>query len=449
MSYFDEIKNYLERIKKQDKYNAFLEIFEQRALNKAEELDERKKRGEKLGNLAGIPVAVKDNILVKGEKFTCGSKILEGFVAPYSATVVEKLEAADAVIIGRTNMDEFAMGSSTENSAYGPTKNPHDLKRVAGGSSGGSAAAVAGDLVPVALGSDTGGSIRQPAAFCGVLGFKPTYGAVSRYGLVAFASSLDQIGVFAKDPDLLESVFDVICGVDEKDETSHKIDTSPKNVAFQRIEGYPKIGVPKEFLNCSQEVREIFEKALKGFNIVEISLPHTEYAVAVYYIVAPSEASSNLARFDGVRYGRRIEGDDLISTYSKTRGHGFGEEVKRRIMIGTFSLSSGYYDAYYLKAQKVRTLIAEDFRDAFKKVDYIVTPTTPTPAFKIGEITDPLSLYLQDVYTIPASLAGLPAISIPAGKTKDGLPVGLQIIGKRNSDFMLLFHDIFYFTGEK
>ncbi len=448
MSYSEDIKRVVQKIKEENgKYNAFLEVFEDRALARAKGLDERKGRGEKLGELAGLPVAVKDNILVKGEKATCGSKILEGFVSPYSATVVERLERAGAVIIGRTNMDEFAMGSSTENSAYGPTKNPADLERVPGGSSGGSAAAVAAGLVPVALGSDTGGSIRQPASFCGVYGLKPTYGTVSRYGLVAFASSLDQIGVFAKNQHDVKKVFRVICGFDEKDETSARFEAKDYNEVISHIPGYPVIGVPKEFLNCSIDVKKIFEKALSGKNVVEISLPHVEYAVAVYYIVAPSEASSNLARFDGVRYGKRIEGKDLISSYNKTRGAGFGEEVKRRIMIGTFALSSGYYDAYYLKAQKVRSLIAGDFRKAFEKVDYIVTPTTPTPAFKIGEITEPLSLYLQDVYTIPASLAGLPAISVPAGKTASGLPVGIQVIGKRFEDFRLL-DDIFEFAEE-
>ncbi len=436
-SVYSEIKKTIEKIKKEDaSYNSFVEIFEERSLERAEKIDSLIENNQPSGALAGIPVAVKDNIVIKGKSATCASKILEGFVSSYDAEVVSRLEEAGAIIIGRTNMDEFAMGSSTETSVYGATKNPADISCVPGGSSGGSAAAVAAGLVPYAIGSDTGGSIRQPASFCGVCGMKPSYGAVSRYGLIAFASSLDQIGPFAKDMAGIEKMFNVIAGFDEKDETSREIE---KNI---RAKDKIVCGVPKEYMNCSKDVKELFDKALKklsaDFEIIDVSLPSTEYAVSVYYIIAPSEASSNLARFDGIRYGKRADSEGLIDGYFKTRGAGFGEEVKRRIMIGSFALSSGYYDAYYLKAQKVRRLIKNEFDRVFEKVDVIISPTSPRTAFKLAEITDPLSLYLQDVFTIPANMAGIPALSIPCGKDEDGLPAGFQIMAPRFQDRFLI-----------
>ncbi|MBA3065978.1 Asp-tRNA(Asn)/Glu-tRNA(Gln) amidotransferase subunit GatA, partial [bacterium] len=385
---------------------------------------------------AGAPVALKDNMVIKGETASCSSKILKGFVSPYDAEVVTRLEKAGAIIVGRTNMDEFAMGSSTETSAFGATKNPIDHERVPGGSSGGSAAAVGAGLVPYSLGSDTGGSIRQPASFCGICGMKPTYGAVSRYGLIAFASSLDQIGPFAKDMDGIEKIFNVIAGIDEKDETSCGIEK------LSEKKGKIVCGIPKEYTGSTTGVKEVFAKAVKklsrDFEIIDVSLPSTEYAVSIYYIIAPSEASSNLSRFDGIRYGLRAESDDIIDGYFKTRGQGFGDEVKRRIMLGAFALSSGYYDAYYIKALKVRRLIKDEFDRAFQKADVIISPTSPRTAFKLGELTDPLSLYLQDVYTIPANMAGLPAVSIPCGNSSDGLPVGFQIMAPRKRDLFLI-----------
>ncbi len=433
----NKIKKTIEKIKQEDSaYNSFVEIFEERSLERAEKIDSLLADNKPAGALAGIPVAVKDNIVIKGQSATCASKILKGFVSPYDAEAVRRLEEEGAIIIGRTNMDEFAMGSSTETSAYGVTKNPVDTSRVPGGSSGGSAAAVAAGLVPFSIGSDTGGSIRQPASFCGVCGMKPSYGAVSRYGLIAFASSLDQIGPFAKDMDGIEKMFNVLAGFDEKDETSRKIEKSIKK------KNKIVCGVPKEYLNCSGEVKELFNKAVKKlgaeFEITDVSLPSTEYAVSVYYIIAPSEASSNLARFDGIRYGMRSDSEGLIDGYFKTRGEGFGDEVKRRIMIGSFALSSGYYDAYYLKALKVRRLIKDEFEKVFEKADVIISPTSPRTAFKIGEITDPLSLYLQDVFTIPANMAGIPAVSIPCGNDKDGLPAGFQIMAPRFQDRFLI-----------
>ena len=390
--------------------------------------------------LFGVPIAIKDNICVENWEITCGSKILKGFVSPYNATVIEKLLGAGAVIMGRTNMDEFAFGSSCETSCYGPTHNPWDISRVPGGSSGGSAASVAANIAIAALGSDTGGSIRQPAALCGVVGLKPTYGRVSRYGLIAFASSLDQIGPLTKDVRDSALLLKVIAGHDPKDSTSADVPV-PDYLEFlgRDIRGM-KIGIPKEYYQegLSPEVAEAVRGAVHqlaglGAEIVEnISLPHTAYAVSVYYIVAPSEASSNLARFDGVRFGYRKKGaPNLLEMYEETRGEGFGQEAKRRIILGTFSLSSGYYDAYYLRAMKVRTKIKNDFLEAFKQVDLLLTPTAPSPAFKIGEKTqNPLQMYLSDIYTISANLAGLPAISVPCGLTKEGLPIGLQFIGK-------------------
>jgi len=391
------------------------------------------------GKLSGIPIVIKDNICVKDELTTCASKILEGFRPPYDATVVRKLKEEGAQLIGKANMDEFAFGSSCETSCYGPTYNPWDLTRIPGGSSGGSAAAVASDQTILAIGSDTGGSIRQPAALCGVVGLKPTYGRVSRYGLIAFASSLDQIGPITKDVTDGAILLSVIAGHDEMDSTSVDLPVPDyTNALIKDVKGL-RIGVPKEYFikGIDAEVYSSVKKAISilkdlGAIVAEISLPHTEYAVSTYYIIAPAEASSNLARFDGVQYGFRDKtSKDMIEMYIQTRHKGFGKEAKRRILLGTYCLSSGYYDAYYLKGQKVRTKIKEDFEEAFKRCDCIVTPTSPTPAFKVGEKTeDPLSMYLSDIYTIPANLAGLPGISIPCGFSKEGLPIGLQILAK-------------------
>jgi aspartyl-tRNA(Asn)/glutamyl-tRNA(Gln) amidotransferase subunit A len=393
----------------------------------------------KHGKLSGIPVLLKDNICVKDEPTTCASKILSGFKPPYNATIVDKLEAEGAILIGKANMDEFAFGSSCETSCYGPTKNPWDLARIPGGSSGGSAAAVACDETILALGSDTGGSIRQPAALCGVVGLKPTYGRISRYGLIAFASSLDQIGPITKDVEDAALLFSVIAGYDEKDSTSVDLPVPDcKKSLVKNVKGL-RIGVPKEYFieGLDKEVENSVKGAIEllrclGAEVKEVSLPHTEYAVSTYYIVATAEASSNLARFDGVQYGLRAgDAKDMIDMYIKTRSQGFGNEAKRRILLGTYCLSTGYYDAYYLKAQKVRTRMREDFDKAFTACDCIITPTSPTPAFKIGEkMSDPLSMYLSDIYTIPANLAGLPAISIPCGFSKEGLPIGMQILAK-------------------
>jgi aspartyl-tRNA(Asn)/glutamyl-tRNA(Gln) amidotransferase subunit A len=389
--------------------------------------------------LLGIPVAVKDVLAVKNQPLNCGSKILGKFISPYDATAIEKLKAAGAVIFGRLNMDEFAMGSSTENSAFGVTKNPWDATRIPGGSSGGSAAAVAADECIASLGTDTGGSIRQPAALCGCVGLKPTYGRVSRYGLVAFASSLDQVGPFTKNISDAATMLGVLSGVDPRDSTSVPQPVPNYAAALDgKIRGL-KIGLPKEYMigGLDAEVKAAVDAAVKKFTelgaeIAEISLPHTDYAVATYYIIATAEASANLARFDGIRYGARVDGNDLTELYSKTRGAGFGAEVKRRIILGTYVLSSGYYDAYYLRAQKVRTLIRNDFLEAFEKVDAIVTPTSPTAAFKIGEKSDdPLQMYLSDIFTISCNLAGICGISIPCGFTKNPkLPIGLQLLGK-------------------
>jgi aspartyl-tRNA(Asn)/glutamyl-tRNA(Gln) amidotransferase subunit A len=435
------IKAYLEKIEKEDKkIGAFLTLCPDLALKKAKEIDEMIFLKKDLPALAGVPCAVKDNILVEGIRCTAGSKILENYIAPYDATAIKKLKEAGAIILGKTNLDEFAMGSSTENSAFFKTKNPLDLEKVPGGSSGGSAAAVAANFCVFALGSDTGGSVRQPASFCGIVGLKPTYGSVSRYGLIAFASSLDQIGPMAKNVDDCKIVFDVIKGKDEMDSTSvearllnHSITQSIKEL---------KIGVPKEYFveGIEPEVKEKIEEAIKkyeemGTKILEISLPHTEYALACYFIISRSEASANLARYDGIKYGfstskNQRAANNLLNVYLESRGRGFGKEVKRRIMLGTFSLSVGYYEAYYLRAAKVRNLIIRDFEKAFEKVDLIFTPTSPTLPFKLGEkIDDPLKMYLSDIYTVSVNLAGLPAISIPVGKVKN-LPVGLQIIGK-------------------
>jgi len=436
-------KNYLEKIEKEDKkINAFLTVSKELALAQAESVDKKISKKEKIDILAGIPAAVKDNIFVEDLKCTAGSKILGNYIASYDASVIEKLKDRGAVILGKTNLDEFAMGSSTENSAFNPTRNPNDLNRVPGGSSGGSSAAVASEMAVYALGSDTGGSIRQPASFCGVAGLKPTYGAVSRYGLISFASSLDQIGPLAKTIEDCQIVFEAIKGKDELDSTS----VEPKIGNWKlKIENL-KIGVPKEYFikGIDPEVEKIIRNAIKkyegmGVKVAEVSLPHTEYALACYYIIATSEASANLARYDGIKYGYKDERvDDLLDVYLKSRGQGFGAEVKRRIMLGTYSLSSGYYDAYYLRAQKIRTLIKRDFEKVFEKVDAILTPVSPFAAFKIGEkVQDPLSMYLSDIYTIPVNLAGLPSLSLPAGLIGK-LPVGLQIIGKHFEEDKIL-----------
>ncbi|KFZ42324.1 Asp-tRNA(Asn)/Glu-tRNA(Gln) amidotransferase subunit GatA [Anoxybacillus flavithermus] len=422
----------------EEKVQAFLTLNEEQARAKAKELDEKLATEKEFGLLFGMPIGIKDNIVTKGLRTTCASKILYNFDPIYDATVVERLNEADAVTIGKLNMDEFAMGSSTENSGFQLTRNPWDLERVPGGSSGGSAAAVAAGEVPFALGSDTGGSIRQPAAFCGVVGLKPTYGRVSRYGLVAFASSLDQIGPITRNVEDNAYLLQVISGVDPMDSTSANVDVPDYVSALTGdIQGL-KIAVPKEYLGegVSEEVRQSVLNALKvleglGATWEEVSLPHSKYALATYYLLASSEASANLARFDGVRYGYRTDNaKNLMEMYKQTRSEGFGNEVKRRIMLGTFALSSGYYDAYYKKAQKVRTLIKQDFENVFEKYDVIIGPTTPTPAFKIGEKTnDPLTMYANDILTIPVNLAGVPGISVPCGFV-NGLPVGLQIIGK-------------------
>jgi len=438
-SYFERIKAFDGQIK------AFLTLSEDLAFLQAKEIDIQISSGKEIPILAGTPLVLKDNILVEGIRCTAGSKILENYIAPYDATVTKKLKAQGAVILGKTNMDEFAMGSSTENSAFFPTKNPYDLSRVAGGSSGGSAASVANDFSLYGLGSDTGGSIRQPASFCGVVGLKPSYGAVSRYGLIAMASSLDQIGPLAKHTEDAQIIFEVIGGKDPLDSTS--VESMVSSFKFQVSE--LKIGIPKEYFikGIDKEVEagvkgaiSKFEKA--GAKIMEISLPHTEYALPCYYIVVPSEISANLARYDGIKYGfSKIKDDkkDLIDVYFDSRGEGLGDEVRRRVMLGTFTLSAGYYEAYYLRAQKVRNLIKQDFDKAFKIVDVILTPTTPTPAFKIGEkVADPISMYLSDIFTVPVNLAGLPGISLPCGKTKSGLPLGFQLIGKQFQENMIL-----------
>ncbi len=433
------VNSIYDRIEKvEGKVQSFVTLTKEEALKQAKEADKRISSGKNITPLTGIPVAIKDNMCTKGVLTTCSSKILQNYVAPYDATVVSKLKEAGAVIIGKANMDEFAMGSSTENSAIHKTFNPWDLERVPGGSSGGSAAAVCADETIVATGSDTGGSIRQPASFCGVVGLKPTYGRISRYGLVAFASSLDQIGPLAKDVSDAAIMLDTLSGYDEKDSTSVNIaKTETQKQLINDVKG-TKIGVIKELMGegISGEVKDAIKKAISKYEelgaiIEEVSLPSFEYAISTYYLIAPAEASSNLARFDGVKYGLRVKGQkDLLSMYYETRKEGFGPEVKRRIIIGTYALSAGYYDAYYLRALKVRTLIKQDFEKAFAKCDVLLSPTSPTTAFKVGEKTnDPLSMYLSDIATIPVNLAGLPAISIPCGQER-GLPIGMQIIGK-------------------
>ncbi len=420
----------------ESKLNAFITMCPREALEQAERADRRIAAGDGTP-LTGIPLAIKDIFATRGVRTTCASKILDGFVPPYDATVIAKLRAAGAVFVGKANMDEFAMGSSTENSAFGPTRNPYDLARVAGGSSGGSAAAVAADECMAALGTDTGGSIREPASFCGVVGLKPTYSRVSRYGVIAYASSLDQVGPFTKTVRDAAIMLREIAGVDPRDSTCSARPVANYELSLNGEIAGMRIGVPREFFveGMERDVDSAVQSAIKhlqalGARPVEISLPHTDYAVAAYYLIATAEASANLARYDGMRYGLRAEADNTLDLYNRTRDRGFGAEVKRRIMLGTFALSTGYYDAYYLKAQKVRTLIRQDFERAFEHCDIIVTPVAPSTAFKLGEKTaDPLQMYLSDIFTISVNLAGLPGLSLPCGYDTAGMPIGLQLIG--------------------
>lgn len=438
---------YLERMEEiEPKVRAYITVTPELAMEQAQELERRLSKGENPGILAGIPVAIKDNICTRGIRTTCASRMLENFVPPYDATVVKLLKEAGAIVMGKTNMDEFAMGSSTENSAFFPTHNPYNLERVPGGSSGGSAAAIAAREVPLALGSDTGGSIRQPASFCGIVGFKPTYGRVSRYGLVAFASSLDQIGPLTANVEDCILLSYVIGCYDPMDSTSAPVPTSSlEEMLVPEVKGL-RIGLIEELFaeGIEEEIREGVLKAIRyleeaGVTIEWVSLPHLSYALPCYYIIAPSEASSNLARYDGVKYGLRMDSEGVIPMYMETRDKGFGPEVKRRIMLGTYALSAGYYDAYYLKALKVRSLIKGDFDRAFARFDILVAPTSPIPPFKIGEkIDDPLKMYMADICTIPINLAALPAISLPAGLDSQGLPIGLQMIGKPFEERTLL-----------
>src|SRR5246127_5023956 len=430
--------DYFKRIEARNpELNAYLALSPERALAQADRVDALVAAGKPLPPLAGVPVAVKDVISTRGVRTTCGSKILENYIPPYDATAVQRLEAAGAVILGKTNCDEFAMGSSNENSAYGPVRNPEEPDRVPGGSSGGSAAAVAAGLAVVSLGTDTGGSIRQPGSFCGIPAMMGSYGRVSRYGLIAFASSLDRIGPFASKVRDVATVLKVIAGRDPLDSTSTTAPVPDYSTELGKPLKRPRLGIPKEYFaeGMDANVRKKIEAGIAlfrklGCELVDIRMPHTDFAIATYYIIATAEASSNLARYDGVRYGLRVDDDSLLAMYRKTRGAGFGAEVKRRIVLGTYVLSSGYYDAYYLKGQKVRALIAQDFRDAFTKVDAILTPTSPVPPFKLGERTnDPLQMYLADIYTVTGSLAGVPGISVPCGRIDGKLPVGLQIFG--------------------
>ncbi|MFW6189296.1 MAG: Asp-tRNA(Asn)/Glu-tRNA(Gln) amidotransferase subunit GatA [Planctomycetota bacterium] len=453
------VREHLARIgERERRVDAFLTVCEEAALQRARALDEKHERGEEMGALAGVPVAVKDNICTRGIPTTCGSRILEDFVPPYDAHVVERLLGADAVIIGKTNMDEFAMGSSTENSGFKVTRNPWDAELIPGGSSGGSAAAVGAGMVPLALGSDTGGSVRQPAALCGVIGMKPTYGRVSRYGLVAFGSSLDQIGPFARTAEDAALLLSAIAEPDRRDSTCTRHPPEDYAAALRRGLAGVTVGVPREFFpetGLDSRVAAALQKARGameelGARFVEVSLPHSRidaengslssFPVACYYVICTAEASSNLARYDGVKYGLRSEEhEDMVDMYSRTRGQGFGEEVKRRIMLGTYALSSGYYDAYFLKAARVRRLIRQDFDRVFHEVDLLFSPTAPTPAFRIGEkADDPLAMYLSDIFTISCNLAGIGGISVPCGFTDDGLPVGMQLMSAHWNEALLL-----------
>ena len=439
---------YLDRIKeKETDVQAYMTVLEEEALKKAREIEEKMNQGEISSPLAGIPIGIKDNICTKGVLTTCSSKMLENFIAPYNATVMEKINAENMIMLGKMNMDEFAMGTTTEHSAFKITRNPWDLNRVPGGSSGGSAAAVAGGLAPWTLGSDTGGSIRQPASLCGIVALKPTYGLVSRYGLVAFASSLDQIGPITKDVEDAALLLNVIAGHDEKDTTSADIEKVDYTKALKNDVKGLKIGVPKEYFGegIDPEVKEAIQKAIQEYKtmgaiVEECSLPIAEYALATYYIIACAEASSNLGRFDGIRYGYRTQNyENLKDLFVNSRTEGFGEEVKRRIILGTYVLSSGYYDAYYKKAQQVRTLIKNVYEKAFQKYDVLIAPTSPTVAFKIGEkLSNPLQMYMADICTVPVNLGGLPAISIPCGVDKEGMPIGMQIIGKQFGEKTIL-----------
>ena len=434
------VEDHYKRIASEDgQIHAWLTLGKDRALTQAGRIDDLAAKGDPLPALAGVPVGIKDVMVTEGLRTTAGSKILEHFVPPYTSTAVVRMEAAGAIVLGKTNCDEFAMGSSNENSAYGPVHNPRDKSRVPGGSSGGSAAAVASGMAVAALGSDTGGSIRQPAAFCGVVGLMPTYGRVSRYGLIAFASSLDHIGPLTRSVRDAATVLGVIAGKDPMDATSAAVPVPDYLAEIDQPIAGLKLGVPKEYFGegLDEEVRSAVETAIaqlgaRGAQIVPISLPHTPYAVPAYYVIATAEASANLARYDGVRYGYRApRHGSLAQMYRRTRDEGFGAEVKRRIMLGTYALSTGYYDAYYLKAQRVRTLIARDFENAFREVDAIVTPTTPTPAFRIGEkADDPLAMYLADIYTVTGDLAGVPGVSVPCGSARSGVPIGVQILGR-------------------
>ena len=436
------------RIQKEDgQIGAFLTLSKERALEQADRIDRMAAEGKTLPPLGGVPIGIKDVMSTRGLRTTAGSKILENYIPPYDCTAVARMEAAGAVVLGKMNCDEFAMGSSNENSAYHPVRNPRDLNRVPGGSSGGSAASVAADMAVVALGSDTGGSIRQPASFCGVVGLMPTYGRVSRYGLIAFASSLDHIGPLAKTVKDAAIVLRTIAGRDAMDSTSADVPVPDYVAELDKPVAGMKLGVAKEYFGegLDEEVRQAVEAAIDklkglGCEIVPVSLPHTPYAIPTYYLIATAEASANLARFDGVRYGHRARGvKTLQEMYRRSRDEGFGAEVKRRIMLGTYALSAGYYDAYYLKAQKVRTLLTRDFDEAFRKVDAIVTPTSPTAAFRLGERSnDPLAMYLADIYTVTADLAGIPGISVPCGETREKLPIGLQILGRHFDEATIL-----------
>jgi len=442
------VESFYARIQKEDSaIGAYLTLTKERALEQADRMDRLAAEGKPLPPLGGVPVGIKDVMCTRGVRTTAGSKILENFIPPHDCTAVARLESAGAVVLGKLNCDEFAMGSSNENSAFHPVRNPRDLSRVPGGSSGGSAAAVAADMAVVALGSDTGGSIRQPASFCGVVGLMPTYGRVSRYGLIAFASSLDHIGPLTKNVRDAATVLHTIAGRDPMDSTSADVPVPDYVAELEKPVSGLKIGMAEEYFGdgLDAEVRKAVEDAIQrlaklGCDVVPVSLPHTEYAIPTYYIVATAEASSNLARFDGVRYGYRAKNARTLSDmYRRSRDEGFGTEVKRRIMLGTYALSAGYYDAYYLKAQKVRALLTQDFDEAFKKVDAIVTPTSPTAAFKLGEkANDPLAMYLADIYTVTADLAGIPGISIPCGETREKLPVGLQILGRHFDEATIL-----------
>jgi len=433
------VAEYLEKIEN-SKLNAFITVSKENALLQACKIDSEGHEGP----LAGIPIAIKDNISTKGIQTTCASKILTGYIPPYDAHVIEKLKAAGVIIIGKTNMDEFAMGSSTETSFYGPTLNPWDTDRVPGGSSGGSAAAVAGGEAPLALGSDTGGSVRCPASFCGVVGLKPTYGVISRYGLISYANSLEQIGPFGTCVRDVAALFDVIAGHDPRDSTSVNKEENYSSALKNDVKGL-KIGIPQEYFgegtdkNVERSVRDAINTLEElGATTIDVKMPNTKYALSAYYIIAMSEASSNLARFDGMRYGLRVEDSDWHTTFSQVRAQGFGDEVKRRILLGTYALSAGYHDKYYLKALKIRTLIKQDYEKAFADVDVLIAPTMPYPAFKIGEkIDDPISLFLADVDTVPVNLAGVPSISVPCGFS-NGLPIGMQVIGKHFDEAAIL-----------